>query len=552
MVSLTVDIECRVFLDAAAPLEREFHDWFRGLDEGEVSEVVRALLLHGYRGVEMVRANRECFVNVGDARSLSRIQAENVALVAKLTSTQYELTTLAHESDEVLKRELLREREDLQGEFQRELQRELMRERDALQRELMRERDALQREREERDRIAQLHEDAVRSRQAAEVASIETRLRGDLYALESRRAAEVAALEKALASTDSTVYREMYEALLRRIDDMTEGSAARAESAEVQDLRRQLDEMESLKRQLSEMESALNIARRSNFGLGAVGEHMVSSFLRSTNPACEVRDSSRDPHSCDLWFLPSPATAAHFVAFECKNKDAISTRGDVAKFYADIDRLTERHGSLFLGAVFVSCKSSCIPGKGTLTVEFVRDRPVLFVGFDCPDSGFPWLAETLKVFLGIAEHMRRCREDVSAGGEDKTLNVAKAVHDKLLPLLDRVSRVRTFVEKMRCTHLAAAIEVAAQADIELRALFGELADVRGLVMPPQEGNGDGEDDQPEIPNPEIQSGPEKYGCVRCGRSFESKRGLSVHAKRCERPTSRTASGQLPINKNLIP
>eukprot|EP00798_Chlamydomonas_sp_ICE-L_P014367 gene14367-20368_t len=206
-----------------------------------------------------------------------------------------------------------------------------------------------------------------------------------------------------------------------------------------------------LKQRLEETNAALDISRRSNHGKRSVGEHCVASFLRDAFPESEVSDTSRNAHACDLWMTPDTASGA-FYAFECKNKGTITTKGDVMKFYADVTRLVEKHGSKFMGGVFVSCRTINIPGKGGLRLEVHAGRPVIFAG--CDNGEFSWLTDTQD------EHrsLRLCRE-------------MERIQDSIAPMLERVNRGRCFVDRIRLTHIVAAIDASIQAEDELRHLF---------------------------------------------------------------------------------
>eukprot|EP00798_Chlamydomonas_sp_ICE-L_P027834 gene27835-7204_t len=111
---------------------------------------------------------------------------------------------------------------------------------------------------------------------------------------------------------------------------------------------RKTDDTKALRMQLADLEREMDILRRSNSARGAVGEERIASFLRREWPKSEVRDMSKSPHTCDIWWFASPSS---FIAVEVKNKGVV-TRSDVERFESDVANISERNGRAFIGGVF--------------------------------------------------------------------------------------------------------------------------------------------------------------------------------------------------------
>lgn len=260
---------------------------------------------------------------------------------------------------------------------------------------------------------------------------------------------------------ESVRHKEMYDEMCRQMDSMMHCNV-----------------VNDLKRQLAEVTEALDISRRSNYGKGAVGEHFVASCLRTIFTDCEVVDTSRTPHACDLWMHLNPGSG-YFFAFECKNKVAITSKGDVSKFYSDVESLSEKHGSKFLGGVFVSCKTCNIPGKGPLKIEILKNKtPILFIGIDSQIGSGSWFHDIIKIFVSVAQQLSLSNKQSECDKEDVRDKNIKQLLDKIVPMVERINKTRMFIDRIRSTHLAAAIDASTHADEELRCLIIELSEIQ--------------------------------------------------------------------------
>ena len=442
-------------------LDRRFYDWFVSNDPSLQPQVVKSLLITGFLSVELWRKHF-------NSQKYNRVEEDD----ERLTCILRENLRLVEQA-ETAKSMLDQERTEAPSRVRAELERE---------------HGLRMQAKEARHAQAMAEKDALHSRGLLDSQTQFVSLR-----------------------VESARNLTLYDDARSRINEILSGDMAR--------------ELEALRKRLQETEGALSVARRSNFGRGAIGEHRVASFLRNAFPTFTVCDTSKDPHSCDLWMKTENNN--EFFAFESKNKETIVARGDLDKFYGDISRLAEKHGDNFMGGVFVSCRTSNIPGKGALHVEVFEDRPVLFAGFNDEDGGggdFMWLRDILSMFMSIASHLKKLRTnrttDDSDGGK-------LFIQEKLAPMLDRVNRVRSCVERMRSVHLAASIDLAMQAGEELRSLFTDIMAVCGVL--PQQPDVSGSTNTTASGSTTNNNGVQ---CERCGRWFKARRGIVMHERKC--------------------
>lgn len=386
----------------------------------------------------------------------------------------------------------------------------------------------------EREREAERERDAIVAREVAlrladfersmgiERASICARVRAAVAEQALGDATEIATLRAQLESHQrEAVARERRDAAAREHASVAESEALRAEA-------------EALREELA-------VLRRSNHGRGVQGEERVASCVRRAFPATEVRDVSKQGHACDLWWIVDSASGA-FVAIEAKNK-AVVTRADVDRFSVDAQALRDRHGSLFLGAIFVSCRSASIPDCGPLKLV-LSPMPLLYLGFDADEdtpsrcgSDIPLFAEALQMFLSVSlAHRDACaqldakRDRDHADGEEARRALAD-VSQRMTPMLDRISRLRSIMHTMRNTHLASALALTNKADEELRGVFCEVTDACRTMgaydiaaSPPPKGLNNRDDSD--------ANNSATHTCSLCGRVFRSAGGLASHSRAC--------------------
>jgi hypothetical protein len=136
-------------------------------------------------------------------------------------------------------------------------------------------------------------------------------------------------------------------------------------------------QVSQLNQQLQERDQEISILKRTNCGKGNLGENMIMTHLRTLFPTADVADSSKIKQSTDIHMKLDNS----LFAFESKYKETI-TQQDIDKFYRDVEQLILTNGDAFMGAAFISLKSCNIPTKGDLYFDQVKNRPILFIGFN--------------------------------------------------------------------------------------------------------------------------------------------------------------------------
>eukprot|EP00798_Chlamydomonas_sp_ICE-L_P029980 gene29980-18052_t len=363
---------------------------------------------------------------------------------------------------------------------------------DALELEKVRLADALKLEKERLEDDLQLE----KARLADDLQLEKTRLADDLQlektrfadALEKERRDSVVAVQRERSALSSVLEMRVRAGIAEGCAEErvqlrnVEANLASLRDREIEkEVARKTDDTKALRMQLADLEREMDILRRSNSARGAVGEERIASFLRREWPTSEVRDMSKSPHTCDIWWFASPSS---FIAVEVKNKGVV-TRSDVERFESDVANISERNGRAFIGGVFVSCRSENIPDKGPLKLVMMPGRggvsiPIIFAGFtDCKDEDLVWLKGVLHVFMTVAQYEQN--KDSSTNSisdvEDRNKIKRQVVFAKLSQMVEHVGRIRSFVHNVRTTHLAAALNLTSKADDELRELFSNITDV---------------------------------------------------------------------------
>eukprot|EP00798_Chlamydomonas_sp_ICE-L_P023447 gene23447-17327_t len=351
---------------------------------------------------------------------------------------------------------------------------------DALELEKVRLADALKLEKERLDDDLQLE----KARLADDLQLEKTRFAD---ALEKERRDSVVAVQRERSALSSVLEMRVRAGIAEGCAEErvqlrnVEANLASLRDREIEkEVARKTDDTKALRMQLADLEREMDILRRSNSARGAVGEERIASFLRREWPTSEVRDMSKSPHTCDIWWFASPSS---FIAVEVKNKGVV-TRSDVERFESDVANISERNGRAFIGGVFVSCRSENIPDKGPLKLVMMPGRggvsiPIIFAGFtDCTDEDLVWLKGVLHVFMTVAQYEQN--KDSSTNSisdvEDRNKIKRQVVFAKLSQMVEHVGRIRSFVHNVRTTHLAAALNLTSKADDELRELFSNITD----------------------------------------------------------------------------
>ena len=115
--------------------------------------------------------------------------------------------------------------------------------------------------------------------------------------------------------------------------------------------------------------------KNTNFCKGIIGENLITDMLRSNFPEYIVLDTSGVPCESDIHFINK---TDQIIRIESKNKATIMLQ-DVDKSVRDIEHLSTKYGSSFIGYIFFSLETPNIPQKG-INFEIINDRPVIWYG----------------------------------------------------------------------------------------------------------------------------------------------------------------------------
>lgn len=224
--------------------------------------------------------------------------------------------------------------------------------------------------------------------------------RMNLVRLESQHASVVARLEQ----VDGVLAQEQR----RHASDALRDATERARSAE----------------------EALARFKGTNHGKGSVGEQTLSGLLRGHFRSHEIEEKGFVDHSQDVWMR---VDGGRILAFESKNKKCV-TRGDVDKFYRDIDAMPS-----CVGAMLVSLATPNIPGKGSFCMEVYKGIPVLFVGFVDFAECDRFFLSYASVLLTLALHAESARQDHDVLGDANRLLELVV---QLSPCVDRIRKLK--------------------------------------------------------------------------------------------------------------
>lgn len=131
-------------------------------------------------------------------------------------------------------------------------------------------------------------------------------------------------------------------------------------------------------RRESELLTELNIFKNTNQYKGAIGEKTIQDILKKEFTNYEIKDTSGSTSMSDIHLINKDG---NIIAIECKNKSTITLQ-DVEKSMIDIKTLKDKFQDKFLGYLFISIRSKCIPKKGDLYYEIIDSKPVIWYGVD--------------------------------------------------------------------------------------------------------------------------------------------------------------------------
>lgn len=348
--------------------------------------------------------------------------------------------------------------------------------------------------RAQEDAVARAREDAAQRLVLQEGA---WRARGEA----ERERALLAAEKEHLGRQQQTLLElEKYRALWSALREQREGERALVAAHETE---------------VRRLQAELDVLRRSNAGKGALGELLLQGWFRGAFPAWEVNDTSRTAAACDMQVRVS---AREFFVVESKNKATVE-RGDVDKFVRDVARLAATHGAAFLGGLFVSVRSRSIPGRGAFGLEFVANRPVIFLGFAAEDGlQDELLRASVDSLRQVAGHVARLAE-----GHDAAAALSQ-LRARLAPLVREVGAARDLIDGIK-GHCAEAVKRCDALFARVSGVFEEMSRQAAAAAAPVAAPGGGEEE-------EAGEDGEGCACPACGRVFAAARGLAAHRRHC--------------------
>jgi hypothetical protein len=145
----------------------------------------------------------------------------------------------------------------------------------------------------------------------------------------------------------------------------------------VKDLQAELNEgvYKRLQDELASKDMELKLMKSTNAAKGVIGENMIIEILKNMYPDAELNSTRKVAHECDIQMR---SRDGDLVVFESKYKSAID-KNDVNKFVNDVKGM----GDTVTGGIFISILSRNIPGKGNISMEFMKDTgtPIIYMGF---------------------------------------------------------------------------------------------------------------------------------------------------------------------------
>ena len=225
---------------------------------------------------------------------------------------------------------------------------------------------------------------------------------------------------KASLSEKDSKLREMDNSLKNIVNEFCEG------------------ELNKLRQLVAEKDNEIKSLRNTNAVKGVIGENLIMDILKDIFRDASIVNTGKHAHECDIQMTDS---IGNLIAFESKYKTTI-TKGDIDKFYYDVENLPGLHG-----AVFVSINSCNIPGKGDVCIEFAN-VPLLFIGFNGADdfsAHFPSIVRMFVKFCEVAKKQEPSEEehvDVNALLDDIEQCLSTMIKNNA-----RISKFHSMVDK---------------------------------------------------------------------------------------------------------
>ena len=264
-------------------------------------------------------------------------------------------------------------------------------------------------------------------------------------------------------------------------------------------------ENKDLKARLHEADLELARLKSSNFVKGETGERFVREVLANSFTEWTFLDTSGHGAQSDFHMAHA---SGDLVVVEVKNKAAIAA-SDVDKSMRDIRELMDRHGQRLLAYVFVSLRSTNLPRKGHLMIEFVDHVPVLWLGYP-PDERQEVVQGDLARMARLVVELARLSRAKDAQDDTVRADVASAMRS----FVDRLCSLCKFHQQATDAINAARKCMANFEDVQDELLQNARDCLKRLGLSDDSGAG---------------SNATPHACPDCRREFKTLRGLRQHA-----------------------
>lgn len=157
------------------------------------------------------------------------------------------------------------------------------------------------------------------------------------------------------------------------------------------------DSIQQLKDTIKQRENEICILKNTNTVKGNMGENHIATTLQNIFTDCDITKTGKVAHVCDVHMtLPTSKS----IAFESKYKSII-TKGDVDKFYNDVENL----GESVIGGVFVSFLSKNIPNKGSINFEITTQnkKPLMYLAYEDEHEFNMYFTQNVVMFVKLCE-----------------------------------------------------------------------------------------------------------------------------------------------------
>jgi hypothetical protein len=238
------------------------------------------------------------------------------------------------------------------------------------------------------------------------------------------------------------------------------------------------------------LRAQLDAMSRNPHALGTLGENTVADLIGRFMPKANVTIVGQNGLSeSDLHVVCS--SKGHLFSVESKNKKRI-TAADVAKSEAYARDLHAKHGALYLGHLFVSLKTTAVPGKGDFKIDPTLVPPAIVVWVGVPQLAGHEIA-LRNAFRTMTDNIVRMGEATTGGllAGDEALCAAAKLHErsgverKEVEDLIVALRDATKSHQVSASSLASVLNVLKSRSFAYKATCRELG-IEAIVEAPGE------------------------------------------------------------------